>query len=104
MTGATVVVAERSRPGHGGHIHIGLKLKDRQWTCSACGSDHDRDHNAAKNLRLVAGSSLAAANLLEQSGSSVTVCGETSSGGGHAPAVKLVLMKQELEPVLNGHA
>ena len=27
-----------------------LKLKERSWTCSNCGSEHDRDKNAAINL------------------------------------------------------
>jgi putative transposase len=28
-----------------------LTLKDRQWTCPACGITHDRDHNTAINLQ-----------------------------------------------------
>jgi len=33
-----------------GYIHAELKLKDRHWICGRCGSDHDRDHNAAINI------------------------------------------------------
>ena len=44
-----------------GHIHAGLRL-ERHWECPACGARHDRDENAAKNLRreglrILAGSS-----------------------------------------------
>ena len=28
-----------------------LRLGDRRWTCQGCGSEHDRDENAAKNIR-----------------------------------------------------
>src|SRR5215467_3153237 len=34
-----------------GHRHQELSLSDRFWTCPACGVRHDRDHNAAKNVR-----------------------------------------------------
>jgi len=34
-----------------GHKNDGLGLKDRTWTCPACGTRLDRDLNAAKNLR-----------------------------------------------------
>ena len=34
-----------------GHKHNELKLSDREWTCSNCGTHLDRDVNAAKNLQ-----------------------------------------------------
>ncbi|MCK9428396.1 MAG: transposase [Candidatus Omnitrophica bacterium] len=34
-----------------GHKHNDLKLSDREWTCSSCGTHLDRDVNAAKNLQ-----------------------------------------------------
>ncbi len=33
-----------------GHPNENLSLSDRQWTCPECGSDHDRDVNAAINI------------------------------------------------------
>src|SRR5215813_6029252 len=34
-----------------GYRHEELSLSDRIWKCPACGASHDRDHNAAKNVR-----------------------------------------------------
>lgn len=36
---------------HCGHVHNGLKLKDRVYVCSECGYTENRDFNAALNLR-----------------------------------------------------
>lgn len=34
-----------------GAINAELTLKDREWTCDGCGTHHDRDWNAAINIR-----------------------------------------------------
>lgn len=34
-----------------GAIHEGLTLSDRTWLCTACDTLHDRDENAAENIR-----------------------------------------------------
>ena len=34
-----------------GHINKKLTLKDREWTCSNCGTKHDRDINASINIK-----------------------------------------------------
>lgn len=36
-----------------GLIKDDLTLADRSWTCSGCGTTHNRDHNAAINIRNV---------------------------------------------------
>jgi putative transposase len=38
---------------HCGAINKELKLKDRSWTCRCCDTDHDRDVNAAKNIKQI---------------------------------------------------
>ncbi len=34
-----------------GELNKTLTLKDREWVCAGCGSIHDRDVNAAKNIK-----------------------------------------------------
>lgn len=36
--------------GNCGLVYYDLKLSEREWTCSGCGSHHDRDLNASKNI------------------------------------------------------
>ena len=45
-----------------GFRNKGLELKDRRWKCPGCGTDHDRDVNAARNILAV--------------GTTVTACGD----------------------------
>jgi putative transposase len=57
MYGAELTMADRffpssqlcSTPGCG-YRNKDLTLRDRSWTCPQCGTTHDRDRNAAKNL------------------------------------------------------
>ena len=37
-----------------GTVNKSLTLKDREWDCEECGTHHDRDHNAAINIKEIA--------------------------------------------------
>lgn len=55
MYGTDIVVADRFYPSSKTchvceHVLDTLSLKEREWVCPQCGTHHDRDLNAAKNL------------------------------------------------------
>jgi putative transposase len=91
MHGARIVVACRWFPSSKtcsccGHVVEDLPLSARDWICPACGVYHDRDHNAAMNLKILAASS------------AVSACGEEGPGHGPSSLVKPASVKQEFSP------
>ena len=65
-TGRHVIVIDRWYPSSKtcsscGHLLAELSLKTRTWQCPSCGTRHDRDINAAKNI-LAAGLAVAGGN------------------------------------------
>ena len=91
-SGAKVIFANRWFPSSKtcnscGCIKDKLPLSVREWTCEHCGAHHDRDLNAAINLRNLAASSAVAA------------CGENSAGDELTPIVKLASVKQEYSSI-----
>ncbi|MDD2730191.1 RNA-guided endonuclease TnpB family protein [Malikia sp.] len=89
MRGGQVVVADRWHPSSKtcsvcGHRLDKLPLSVREWTCPQCGANHDRDVNAAINLRNLAVSS------------TVTACGEEGSGRRRKTGAKPASAKQEV--------
>lgn len=72
-----------------------LPLSVRSWTCAECGAVHDRDVNAAKNLRRVA--------LAAGSCPAGKACGEAGAGRSRKAPTKPASMKQEVNHVSLGY-
>ncbi|MDR1424574.1 MAG: transposase [Azoarcus sp.] len=88
MRGGQVVVADRFFASSKtcsccGHKLDELPLSARSWRCPQCGAEHDRDVNAAINLRDYAVSS------------TVSACGGEGAGSGRKTGTKPAPMKQE---------
>ncbi|MHB1513667.1 MAG: RNA-guided endonuclease InsQ/TnpB family protein [Acidiferrobacter sp.] len=89
MRGGEVILVDRFYPSSKtcsgcGHVLDVLPLSVREWTCPACGAAHDRDHDAAVNLKNLAASS------------AVSACGEEGSGARRKARVKPASTKQEV--------
>lgn len=93
LAGGTVVKADRFYPSSKtcstcGVVYADLALGERRWTCDACGVEHDRDENAAHNLKALA------------EAHSATACRRGSAGSVLRDGAKLPL-GQESSSVVN---
>ena len=106
MRGGQVWVADRFYPSSKtcsccGHKLDDLPLSVRAWTCPSCSTHHDRDVNAAINLKTMAerhgtneplAQTIAKANAVS---STVSACGEEGSGPVRQRGTKPASRKQE---------
>jgi putative transposase len=89
--GTRLIVADRWYPSSRlcsvcGTKNEALTLSDREWTCPQCGTHHDRDLNAAMNLkRLATETALPVASL---SGNGSTAAEKVSAAGGKVTPVR----------------
>lgn len=106
--GGMVVVADRWFPSSKtcsdcGSVQKDMPLSLRQWICQDCGTSHDRDMNAARNLATYAASSAVSAcgPAIGHAAYNVRPAMEKGSGLGRKTQVKPVSMKPEIstEPV-----
>lgn len=90
--GRALVVVDRFYPSSKtcsgcGAVNTDLQLRDRAWTCGACGAAHHRDHNAAVNieregLRLLASEpSTPRSGGIDARGEAASATGRTSPAG-----------------------
>ncbi|GBC61106.1 transposase [Desulfonema ishimotonii] len=89
VNGASVHHADRFFPSSKmcnvcGAVNSDLKLSDRIWTCGNCGTEHDRDINAAVNLK----------NLCTVGATGFKACGESVSPDAFQ-AIRPFSVKQE---------
>lgn len=99
LHGSKIIVADRWYPSSKrcsacGKVKDDMSLTEREWTCSECGTHHDRDLNAALNLRP------SQIELHVAATQAVSACGEKSSGKRRKTVAKLVSKKQESSTVL----
>jgi putative transposase len=84
--GRTLVKIGRFEPTSQTCSSCGVKdgpepLHIREWTCPACGTVHDRDHHAAKNVKTAAGLAVAACRAQVRPGLVLAQCDEAGSHG-----------------------